>query len=141
MFEFTIKSIDDLPEVVSKFLANFRDKRHFAFHGSMGAGKTTFIKALCQHMGTNDNITSPTFALVNEYQTMQYGNLLHFDFYRLNDISEALDIGFEEYMDSGNFCFMEWPERVEEILPSRLVNVEIEAIDEHTRIIRAQITS
>ncbi|MFV0553854.1 MAG: tRNA (adenosine(37)-N6)-threonylcarbamoyltransferase complex ATPase subunit type 1 TsaE [Mangrovibacterium sp.] len=139
MFEITIHTIEELPKAAAQFLDTFKDERHFAFFGSMGAGKTTFIKALCQHMGTLDNITSPTFALVNEYSTKDYGNLLHFDFYRLKDISEALDIGFEDYIDSGNYCFMEWSERVEEILPPHLVKVNIDALNENTRLVSARI--
>lgn len=139
MFELTIKSIHELPEAAAKFLAAFREERHFAFYGSMGAGKTTFIKALCQYMGTSDNVTSPTFALVNEYNTENYGDILHFDFYRLKDISEALDIGFDDYMDSGNYCFMEWPERVEDILPERLVVVKLDTLNADTRELTAKI--
>ncbi len=139
MFKITINSINDLPQAAASLLEAFRQERHFAFYGSMGAGKTTFIKALCQHMGTLDNVTSPTFALVNEYETPEYGNLLHFDFYRLNSINEAFDIGFDDYMDSGNYCFMEWPERVESILPERLVEVKIEAISDTARLLTAQI--
>lgn len=141
MFKFTINSISELPQAAAAFFDAFKDERHFAFFGAMGAGKTTFIKALCQHMQTADNVTSPTFALVNEYDTAQLGKILHFDFYRLKDETEALDIGFDDYMESGCYCFMEWADRVERILPQRLVEVKIEACSESCRVITAQLIS
>lgn len=139
MFSAEVKSVAELREVATKFIEMFENERHFAFYGSMGAGKTTFIKVLCEVMGTLDNVTSPTFALVNEYDTDKYGNILHFDFYRLNNVEDALNIGFEDYMESGYYCFMEWPERVESILPEPFVEVRIEIVNENTRIIKAQI--
>ncbi len=139
MFSIRINSVDELPQVAEAFLNNFKSERIFAFYGKMGAGKTTFIKALCRAMGSKDNITSPTFALVNEYDCDLPEKILHFDFYRIKDISEAMDIGLDDYLDSGNYCFMEWPELVDRLLPDNLVEVKIEAISATERQITANI--
>lgn len=98
----------------------------------MGAGKTTLIKSLCKYLGSNDNITSPTFAIVNEY-TGKNGSIYHFDFYRLKTQTEALDIGFEEYLYSGNYCFIEWPEKIPDLLPNKYISIKIEALDNNLR--------
>ena len=105
----------------------------------MGAGKTTFIKALCRELGSTDPITSPTFALVNEYSTATNERIFHFDFYRIKSIEEALDIGFDDYIYSGKYCFMEWPENVEALLPDHLVEVKIEVQGQTVREITANI--
>lgn len=126
MFSITIHSTDQLASTAVKFLEAFPYDRIFAFYGKMGAGKTTFIKALCRAMGSADNITSPTFALVNEYDTTGPAKIYHFDFYRVKNPAEALDIGLEEYLYSEQYCFMEWPEKVESLLPDDLVEVHIE---------------
>ncbi len=139
MFSVRIQSIEELPQVAADFLNAFKDERHFAFYGKMGAGKTTFIKTLCREMGSTDNITSPTFALVNEYDTALPEKILHFDFYRIKDITEAMDLGFDDYLESGNYCFMEWPEQIEQLLPDRLVEVKIEAISPTERLLSATI--
>jgi len=137
MFSRTINSTDELTEAAAEFLNTFKGNRIFAFYGKMGAGKTTFIKALCREMGSKDNITSPTFALVNEYDTAGLGKIYHFDFYRIKNTEEALDIGFDDYMDSGHYCFMEWPEKVESLLPERLVEVHLEELSPTARQIKA----
>jgi len=139
MFSIQINALDELPTVAEQFLNTFRDKRIFAFYGKMGAGKTTFIKALCRAMGSKDNITSPTFALVNEYDTALPEKIYHFDFYRLKDMTEAMDLGFDDYVESGNYCFMEWPERIEYLLPEHLVEVHIEEISPSVRELKANI--
>lgn len=105
----------------------------FALHGPMGAGKTTLVKAFCRALGVEDAGASPTFALVNEYSRKDGGVVYHFDFYRIRDISEVYDIGYEDYFFSGNLCFMEWPERIEELLPSRFVYITIEERDNAER--------
>lgn len=110
------------------------EKRVFAFYGKMGAGKTTFIKAICEALGVEDVVTSPTFAIVNEYKTPQ-GAIFHFDFYRIKNLREAYDIGCEEYFYSGCPCFIEWPELVEELLPEDIVKVNIEVLDDDSRLI------
>lgn len=139
MFSIQVNSLDQLPKAAEAFINHFANERIFAFYGKMGAGKTTFIKALCRAMGSTDNITSPTFALVNEYNTRLPEKIYHFDFYRLKDMTEAMDLGFDDYIDSGNFCFMEWPERIEALLPDRMVEVHIEETSPNSRQISASV--
>ena len=122
----TINSLDEITEVAREFLSLMDGKKLFAFYGTMGAGKTTFIKALCEVLGVTDNVTSPTFAIVNEYETGRGDVIYHFDFYRLKNLQEVRDIGFDDYLDSGNVCLMEWPEMVEELLPDEVVKIRIE---------------
>ncbi len=137
MFSVTIDSTDELAGAASEFLKAFPYDRLFAFYGEMGAGKTTFIKALCRALGSADNITSPTFALVNEYDAAGPFKIYHFDFYRVRTPEEALDIGLEEYLYSEQYCFMEWPEKVESLLPDDLVEVHIEERPSQIRHIKA----
>ena len=118
-----INSINDLKYAAKKLISVFPDNRVFAFYGKMGAGKTTFIQAICKILGTDDNVTSPTFALVNEYLTNNADSIFHFDCYRLKNIQEAYDIGAEEYFYSGNLCFVEWPEKIDDLLPANRVDV------------------
>ena len=121
-----ITSLDTIHEAAKEFIANMYDRTVFAFHGKMGAGKTTFIKALCEELGVEDVINSPTFAIINEYRSETTGELIyHFDFYRINKLSEAEDIGTEDYFYSGALCFIEWPEKVEDLLPGDVVDVTI----------------
>ena len=120
-----IHNIEQLPEVARKLLNDFSDERFFAFFGKMGVGKTTLIKELCAALGVKDNVCSPTFAIVNEYSDRDDEPVYHFDFYRLKSVAEAYDIGYEEYFYSGCYCFTEWTEKVEELLPERYVRVEI----------------
>lgn len=108
-----------------KLLEEFRDDRFFAFFGKMGVGKTTLIKEICAALGVEDNVCSPTFAIVNEYSDREGEPVYHFDFYRLKSVAEAYDIGYEEYFYSGCYCFTEWTEKIEELLPERYVRVEI----------------
>ncbi len=137
MFSITINSTDKLPQAANQLLETFPNDRIFAFYGKMGAGKTTFIKALCRAMGSADNITSPTFALVNEYDSAMGSKIYHFDFYRVRNPEEALDIGLEEYLYSNQYCFMEWPEKIESLLPDNLVEVHIEELSQSARQIKA----
>ena len=116
----------------------FRDDRFFAFFGKMGVGKTTLIKEICAALGVEDNVCSPTFAIVNEYSDREGEPVYHFDFYRLKSVAEAYDIGYEEYFYSGCYCFTEWTEKIEELLPERYVRVEIEE-REGVRILTANI--
>lgn len=121
-----IKSLETIREAAKAFIAAMDDRTVFAFYGAMGAGKTTFIKALCEELGVEDVINSPTFAIVNEYRSETTGELIyHFDFYRINKLSEAEDIGTEDYFYSGALCFIEWPEKIDELLPGDVVNVRI----------------
>lgn len=122
--EIEIKDIKKLPDVARALLDTFSSERFFAFFGEMGVGKTTLIKEICTALGVKDNVCSPTFAIVNEYNAE--GNpVYHFDFYRLKSIAEAYDIGYEEYFYSGDYCFTEWTEKIEELLPEHYVRVEL----------------
>ena len=123
--EFRIESLDKINETAKAFINAMGDNTVFAFHGEMGAGKTTFIKAVCETLGVDDVINSPTFAIVNEYRSASGELIYHFDFYRINKIEEAYDFGYEDYFYSGSLCFIEWPERVESLLPADTVNVRI----------------
>jgi tRNA threonylcarbamoyladenosine biosynthesis protein TsaE len=138
MYNAHIKTVAELPKVAKSFLKAFENDRVFAFYGKMGAGKTTFIKRLCRELGSADNITSPSFALINEYTTSDGTVVYHFDFYRIKNIAEAFDMGYEDYIYSGNYCFIEWPEKIEEILPDGVVEVRIEESEDGTRTISAQ---
>ena len=124
--EIKIQSLDQIHEAARQFIAEMGDNTVFALYGKMGAGKTTFIKAVCEELGVSDVITSPTFAIVNEYRSDTAGELIyHFDFYRINKPSEAEDIGTEDYFYSGALCFIEWPEKIEDLLPGDVVEVAI----------------
>lgn len=120
--KWTINSLEEINEVAASFLDTVGDRTIFALYGSMGVGKTTFVKAVASCMGVEDDVSSPTFAIVNEYMTEKGTSVYHFDFYRVNNISEALDFGYEEYFYSGNKCFIEWPEKIDELLPEDIVN-------------------
>ncbi len=125
--EINIQSIAQIAEAAHQFVEAMGDNTVFAFYGKMGAGKTTFIKAVCEVLGVNDAITSPTFAIVNEYRSDLAGELIyHFDFYRIKKLEEVYDMGYEDYFYSGALCFIEWPELVEELLPGGTVKVTIE---------------
>lgn len=129
-----IKSLDTIREAAREFISRMDDRTVFAFHGEMGAGKTTFIKAICEELGVEDVINSPTFAIINEYRSSTTGELIyHFDFYRINKLSEAEDIGTEDYFYSGALCFIEWPEKIEELLPGDVVDVTITENPDGTR--------
>jgi len=123
--EYSATSEADLPEIATKLLTVYPENRIFAFYGAMGAGKTTFIKALCRELGVEDEALSPTFAIINEYHTHEDIPVYHFDFYRINKLEEVYDIGYEEYLYSGHYCFLEWPELIEELLPEETVKVTI----------------
>ena len=130
-----IKSLEELPDAANQLLTFCANKKVVAFYGAMGAGKTTFIKALCKTLGVTDNVNSPTFSLVNEYHTDSGETVFHFDFYRINKLSEAYDMGYEDYLYSGNYCFIEWSEKIEELLPDNVVKVTISIEENDYRII------
>jgi len=138
MFQTEILSLSELAKAAKLLLDNFPDDRVFAFYGLMGAGKTTFIKAICEQLGSEDYVTSPTFALINEYTTKNSSVIYHFDFYRIRKIDEAFDLGYEDYIYSGNYCFIEWPEMIEQLLPSGIVEVKIKEGDDGKRLIEAR---
>lgn len=131
----TIPSLDALHDSARHFIAAMGDNTVFAFRGEMGAGKTTFIKAICDVLGVEDEVNSPTFAIVNEYRSATAELIYHFDCYRIKELEEAIDFGFEDYMDSGALCLIEWPENVEDLLPGDVVNVSISVSDDGTRTI------
>ena len=124
---------EDIKQAAQQFVDAMGENTVFAFYGKMGAGKTTFIKAVCEQMGVEDTVTSPTFAIVNEYEAANGRPIYHFDFYRIKKVSEAYDMGCEEYFYSGHPCFIEWPELIEEVLPEETVNVTIEALPDGER--------
>ena len=130
-----IQSIDTIGEAAQEFIAQMGDNKIFAFYGSMGAGKTTFVKALCDAMGVTDTVNSPTFAIVNEYDTPSGRPIYHFDFYRIKRLAEVYDMGYEDYFYSRGLCFIEWPELIEELLPEETVKVTIEEQSDGTRLV------
>lgn len=132
MTEIIIPSLDKIADAACKFINHIGENRVFAFYGGMGAGKTTFIKAICEQLGVQDAVTSPTFAIVNEYAS-DMGPIYHFDFYRIKNQGEVMDLGFDEYAYSGNLCLMEWPELIEELLPEHTINVRIEETENGMR--------
>ena len=132
MTEIIIPSLDKIADAACKFINHIGENRVFAFYGGMGAGKTTFIKAICEQLGVQDAVTSPTFAIVNEYAS-DMGSIYHFDFYRIKNQGEVMDLGFDEYAYSGNLCLMEWPELIEELLPEHTINVRIEETENGMR--------
>ena len=136
MYQITISSPDQLAEAARQFVGQMGDDTVFAFYGKMGAGKTTFIKAICETLGVSDVITSPTFAIVNEYRSDEDNELIyHFDFYRIKKLEEVYDMGYEDYFYSGALCFIEWPELVEELLPMDAVKVSIEVAEDESRTV------
>ena len=129
----SIDSLSELPEVADAVVESLDGRTVVAFCGAMGAGKTTLISAIMERLGSRDTVTSPTFALVNQYYTGDRKPLYHFDFYRINSVAEAFDLGYEEYFYSGDLCLVEWPEKIEELLPEDAMIVRIEVTGEHER--------
>jgi tRNA threonylcarbamoyladenosine biosynthesis protein TsaE len=139
-----IESLDKIDSVAGQFaeLIFFQQKNAslkgitcIAFYGTMGAGKTTFIKALCKVLGVTDIVNSPSFALINEYSTTHDGKIFHFDFYRINKLEEVYDFGYEDYFYSNNLCLIEWPEKIEDLLPSHTLRVEIKELSDMSRML------
>ncbi|WPU94129.1 tRNA (adenosine(37)-N6)-threonylcarbamoyltransferase complex ATPase subunit type 1 TsaE [Mucilaginibacter sabulilitoris] len=134
----TVQSLSELPAAAKSVIDYAVNNRIFLFYGDMGAGKTTLIKALCTALGTTDAVTSPTFAIVNEYQTAA-DKIYHFDFYRLKNQTEALDMGYEEYFYAGAYCFIEWPEKIPNLLPANYISINIKVLDDGARQINCEI--
>lgn len=134
----TVNSLEELPGAAKQLISTFPDERVFVFYGVLGAGKTTFIKEICRQLDVIDMVSSPTFALINEYLNPKGHTVYHFDFYRIKGPEEVLDIGFEEYIYSGNYCLIEWPEKVRVLLPEHYVSVKIRENDKGNRKIIAE---
>jgi len=131
----TISSLEKINEAAKIFISNIGNKTVFAFNGKMGAGKTTFIKSICEMLGVKETVNSPTFSIVNEYETSERDIIYHFDCYRLNKVQDALNLGAEDYLYSGNLCFIEWAENMAPLLPDDTVNVNIEVAYNGTRFV------
>lgn len=130
-----LKNLSEIDVAAQTFVREMGDKKVFAFYGEMGVGKTTFIKAVCSALGVKENISSPTFAIINEYTKADGKPIYHFDFYRIKNLEEAYDFGYEDYLYSGKICFIEWPELIESLLPDDVVRVQIELGDNGERFI------
>jgi len=130
-----IKNLEELPAAARKFIEKMDDHTVFAFYGGMGAGKTTFIKAICKELGVTETVASPTFAIINEYRGGDGNPIYHFDFYRIHKLEELFDFGYEDYLYSGHTCFIEWPELVEQILPENTVKLSIRETESGRRMI------
>jgi len=135
--DFYAQSLEKLPEIAAEIISFAKNAHIFLFYGEMGAGKTTLIKSVCEYLGVIEPVTSPTFSIVNEYQGRDI-KIFHFDFYRLKNDTEALDMGYEEYFYSGAYCFIEWPEKIPNLLPEHYVRVKIEVTGHDTRQILAE---
>jgi tRNA threonylcarbamoyladenosine biosynthesis protein TsaE len=134
--EIRIENLDSIRAAAHEFIQNMGDAHVFAFYGKMGAGKTTFVKAICEELGVKDVITSPTFAIINEYTSSTQGGtpIFHFDFYRIKKLEEVYDMGYEDYFYCGALCFIEWPELIEELLPDDAVRVSITEQSDGSRL-------
>lgn len=130
-----ISSLKDIDKAAIEFIDKIRENKIFAFIGEMGVGKTTLIKSICEKLGVIENVNSPTFSIVNEYTTKTNKIIYHFDCYRLKNIEEALEIGIEEYLYSGNLCFIEWPDKIASLLPDNLIEVNIKELENGKRIV------
>lgn len=136
MHTITFSGLDQIDKAAADFLDYFSNQKQFAFYGEMGVGKTTFIKALCDQLEVDDVVTSPTFAIINEYFTHAGQKVFHFDFYRIKSIEEVYGLGYEDYFYSNDYCFVEWPELVEPLLPEHMKKIKIDVLSNGTRKIR-----
>ncbi|MFZ6038526.1 MAG: tRNA (adenosine(37)-N6)-threonylcarbamoyltransferase complex ATPase subunit type 1 TsaE [Bacteroidota bacterium] len=130
-----INDLSEIHQAARQFLAEIDNQNVFAFYGDMGAGKTTFIKAVCEELGVQEPVTSPTFAIINEYRDKKGNSIYHFDFYRIKKLEEVFDFGYEDYFYSGNLCFIEWPELVESLLPENVVRLSLRQTENGARIL------
>jgi len=130
-----IQDLKSLPDAARSFLERDADQRVFAFYGDLGAGKTTFIKALCNELNVIDIVSSPSFSIINEYQNEKGMRIYHMDFYRIKDLDEALEIGLEDYFSTNDYCFIEWPEKIDELLPNQTTFVKIVQSQNNSRVL------
>ncbi len=137
---FSLKDIDNIAQNIIESIKD-NDSPVVAFYGKMGSGKTTLIKAICEKIGVIDTVQSPTFAIINQYQTTQGKSIFHFDFYRLNRLEEAINIGVEDYFYSGQLCLIEWPEIIEPLLPDNTLRIKLDIIDQNRRKITINVTA
>ncbi len=135
--EIQVRDIKELPDAAKQLLAFSSGEKVFLFEGNMGAGKTTLVKVICDILGVSDRASSPTYSLVNEYES-PHGKIFHFDFFRIKDETEAYDLGFEEYLYSGNYCFIEWPEKIANLWPESYIEVVIDQAEDQKRTIKAR---
>ncbi len=135
MQQITVSNLDGIAAAAKQFVALMGTNKVFALFGPMGVGKTTFVRAVCQELGVQDTVTSPTFAIVNEYRTATARSVYHFDFYRIRKVEEVYDMGYEDYFYSGSVCFLEWPELVEELLPEDVERVNLTEAEDGDRTI------
>ena len=133
--EIKIENLEQINSAARQFIDNIGDRKVFAFYGKMGAGKTTFTKAICEELQVSDVITSPTFAIINEYESPEVGTIYHFDFYRIKKLEEVYDMGYEDYFYSGRLCFIEWPELVEDLLPENVTKITIVENEDGSRTV------
>ena len=133
--EYIANSETDLFEIAKKMLVNFSDQKIILFYGEMGVGKTTLIKQLCKQLNVEESTNSPTFSIVNEYLSVEGASIYHFDFYRIEEETEVFDLGYEDYFYSGNYCFIEWPEKIPNLLPDNVVKVTIVEDEQNIRFI------
>ena len=131
----SFSGLSEINKAAKEFLKQNSNNKQFAFYGEMGVGKTTFIKELCRLLQTIDMVTSPTFSLINEYHTKNNETIFHFDFYRIKNIEEVYNIGYEDYFYSNHYCFVEWPELIEELIPDTMIRVKINILDDNSRVI------
>jgi tRNA threonylcarbamoyladenosine biosynthesis protein TsaE len=136
--QLNIKNVSELPQAANQILRAAKEEKIFLFYGEMGAGKTTLINELCKQLGTTDHTSSPTFSIVNEYK-IEDAAIFHFDFYRLKNQNEAFDLGYEDYFYSNNYCMIEWPEKIPDLIPQRYLKVEIKTLNEMERLIEIEL--
>lgn len=136
MEKIQINSLEELPIAANNLLTNYAKNKKFAFWGELGSGKTTFIKALCNELNIIDIASSPTFSIINEYKTSTGDTVYHMDMYRINSLEEAFDIGIENYLIDENYCFIEWPEKIKELLPPGVVSLNISVLKNKSRMIK-----
>ena len=139
MTQITIPSIEKIDSAARQLTDMLGTRRKVAFFGEMGAGKTTLIQAVCKVLGVEDTVASPTFALINEYFTKDGVSVYHFDLYRIEDITEVYDLGYEDYFYSDAYCFIEWPEKVMELIPEDVLMLEIKVMDDGSRVVRNRL--